>query len=87
MTREQLNAEFQKALAEKEALSAVVDPLRVRRDAVVARMQPLEQEAREIAEQIKGHLPRLAEVDQRLSRLARALGHPRVGGVPNSFRR
>lgn len=70
----ELWAQFEKLQAEKAKLDAVVAPLRDKRDAVVAEMAPLEAKARELAKEIKQHLPRLGELDQQLAALARAMG-------------
>lgn len=87
MTKEELQAELQKAIADKRELSAIVDPLREARDAVVRRIAPLEAEAAQYAEKIKAHMPAMALIDQRMSALAKQLGHPRVGGLPELFGR
>lgn len=87
MSRELAQAAFDKALREKEALNAIVSPLREARDKVIADMHPLEVRASELAERIKSHMPAMAEIDKRLAAAARELGHPSVGGVPQAFGR
>lgn len=87
MTRDEAKAVLEQASAEKARLNALVDPLRAERDAIVAQMHPLQAKADEIAEKIKRHMPRMAEIDASLSAAAKALGHPRVGGLPELFRR
>jgi uncharacterized coiled-coil DUF342 family protein len=69
-----LHAAYEKLQAEKARLDKVVGPLRAKRDAVVAKMQPLEAEARELAEKIKEHQPALAAVNEQLGALAKAMG-------------
>jgi cell division protein FtsB len=66
--------QYEALLARKAELEAPVAELRAKRDAVVARMQPLEDEARELAAAVKPHLPALAEVDRQVAALARAMG-------------
>lgn len=85
MSREELQAALVATNAAKQKLSAVVDPLRAERDATVAEMHPLQVKANDLAERIKGHMPAMAEIDQRLSAIAKALGHARVGGLPKPF--
>lgn len=85
MSREQLQAALVDANAAKQKMNAVVDPLRAERDATIAAMHPLQVKANELAERIKGHMPAMAEIDQRLSAIAAALGHARVGGLPKPF--
>lgn len=87
MTRQELQAELEKARMEKVAMNAIVDPLRAERDALIAQMQPLESRAAGLADKINGYMPRMAEIDRRMSALARQLGHPRVGGLPEPFGR
>jgi chromosome segregation ATPase len=87
MSLADLQKQLVAAAAEKRELEAIVGPLRDKRDAVIAKMVPLEKEAAEIAEQIKAHMPRMSEIDKRLSQLSRQLGHARVGGAPRPFRR
>ena len=87
MSREQLQAALLETNAAKQKMNAVVDPLRAERDAAIAQMHPLQVKANDLAERIKGHMPAMAEIDQRLSAIAKALGHPRVGGLPKPFGR
>ena len=82
MNQESLKAELAALTRQKAAMSALVDPLRAERDAVVAQIAPLEAKAAQIADKIKVHLPRMAQIDQRMSEIAKKLGHPRVGGLP-----
>lgn len=66
---------FEELKAEKARLEAPVNDARARRDAVVAKMQPLEAEAKKIfEEEIKPHLEPLGELDRQIAALARALG-------------
>ena len=87
MSREELQKALVVTNAAKAELSAVVDPLRAERDATIAQMHPLQVKANDLAEKIKGHMPAMAEIDQRLSAIAKALGHARVGGLPKLFGR
>lgn len=87
MDQAQARAELDAAQREKEAMNAIVDPLRAERDALIAQIHPLEAKAEEVAAKIRGHMPRMAQIDRRLSAAAKALGHPRVGGLPELFRR
>ena len=87
MSRDELVAALMATNAAKQKLSAVVDPLRAERDATIAAMHPLQTKANDLAEKIKGHMPAMAEIDQRLSAIAKALGHARVGGLPTPFAR
>lgn len=81
-----LKAELEALIRQKAQMNAIVDPLRAERDAVVAQIAPLEAQAAQIADKIKSHMPRMAEIDQRMSAVAKQLGHPRVGGLPERFR-
>ena len=87
MSKEELQAALQKAVSEKKALSLIVDPLREERDSIMREIAPLEEKAAAVAEKIKAHMPAMAEIDQRMSSIAKQLGHPRVGGVPRAFGR
>lgn len=67
-------AQFQELRAQKAKLEETVNPLREARDAVVAQMAPLEARARELANQLKQHMPALGELDRQISALAKAMG-------------
>lgn len=70
----ELHEQLTKLNAEKAELEKVVNPLREKRDALVASMAPLEKQARDLADEIKKYKPRLAELDTQISALARAMG-------------
>jgi uncharacterized coiled-coil DUF342 family protein len=71
----EIQAAFDKLGGEREKLVAKAAPLRKRRDALVAKIQPLEAELRDLNQQIaKVERPRLAEIDNQRAALARAMG-------------
>jgi uncharacterized coiled-coil DUF342 family protein len=75
----ELSDQFDFLREEKTKLEAVVNPLRERRDELQAKMQPLVEEDRDLIAQIKEHMPRMAEIDNQIGALARAMG-ARVAG-------
>lgn len=72
---------FDKLMAEKVALVAKAKPFRDRYDELRKQMEPIEKEMRE---QIKGfraiEQPRMAEIDQQLSAIAKATGGKSLNG-------
>jgi len=71
----ELRALFDKLEAEKAAIRAESAPLRAARDKLLAKIQPLEAQERELIKQIHAiERPRLAEIDNQLGGLAKAMG-------------
>jgi uncharacterized coiled-coil DUF342 family protein len=61
--------------AEREQINAQSRPLRTERDQVTAQIAPLETRHRELTQQIRAiELPRLADLDNRIAALHRAMG-------------
>ena len=70
-----LHKAFNELMAEKAALRAKSEPLRKKRDDVLAKMRPLEAQAAKIAEEYLAiERPRLSEIDAQLAAIARACG-------------
>ncbi len=70
-----IHAEFNKLMAEKDALRAKSAPLHDKRAKLREKMVPLEAQDRELIEQIRAiERPRMAEIDEELSRMAMATG-------------
>lgn len=71
----ELRALFNKLEAEKATIRARSAPLRAQRDKLLAKIQPLEVEERDLIKQINEiERPRLAEIDNQLGGLAKAMG-------------
>lgn len=71
----ELRALFNKLEAEKAEIRAQSAPLRAARDKLLAKIQPLEAQERELIKQINEiERPRLAEIDNQLGGLAKAMG-------------
>lgn len=71
----ELDSASRKLEGEKAKLLAKTADLRKKRDALVAKIQPTENEIRELNEKIeKIERPRLGEIDNQLGGLARAMG-------------
>lgn len=71
----ELEAVKTKLEAEKAELVKKVAPLRQKREELNAKVQPLEAELRGVNQQIKAlEHPRLAELDNQLSGIAKAMG-------------
>lgn len=71
----ELNAQLLKLEKERDQIRAKVAPKRARRDALVAKIHPLEKQLRAIDEDIKAlERPRLAELDNQIAALLRAMG-------------
>lgn len=71
----------EKLLAEKATITDQSGPLREERDALIAKMAPMEARARELAQQIAEiERPRLAEIDNQVSKLSIALGGKKFSG-------
>lgn len=72
--------EFEQLLKEKEELNKLIEPFRSRRDALAAQIAPIQQEMRELAVHIHSlQLPRMQQIDMRLSELTRMMGGRRIG--------
>lgn len=70
-----LNKTFESLQKEREEILAKSAPLRKDRDAIMTKIQPFEDQARAIALKIKEiESPRLAEIDNQISAIARATG-------------
>lgn len=70
---------FNKLRAEREAIAAKSAPLRAKRDDIVAQMQPLLDQAKALQAEIEAiERPKLYELDQTISGLARVLGGKRL---------
>lgn len=74
----ELRAIFDKVRAEKAELDKVVNALREKRDAVLAKCVPFEQEAKELALEIRKHIPAMTALDEQISALARLFGGKRM---------
>jgi uncharacterized coiled-coil DUF342 family protein len=71
----EIKKEFDKLMAEKEKIVAKAKPLRDEYDKVRKKMGTFQDQTRELAAKIhEVERPRLAEIDERLSALARATG-------------
>jgi len=71
----EIKKEFDKLMAEKEKIVAKAKPLRDEYDKVRKKMGMFQDQTRELAAKIhEVERPRLAEIDERLSALARATG-------------
>ena len=71
----ELRALFNKLEAEKAEIRARSAPMRAQRDKLLAKIQPLEAEDLELIKQmIEIERPRLAEIDNQLGGLAKAMG-------------
>lgn len=67
--------EFKSLQAEREELRKLSEPFRARRDAIAQEIAPLQEEMADLAHHIHAiELPRLAQIDQRLSELAKLMG-------------
>jgi uncharacterized coiled-coil DUF342 family protein len=75
LTEENFRARFQDATRERDRIAALVAPLRNQRDAVVKQMQPLEDKARELHEQIRKIEKdnNLFELTQEIAMISRAI--------------
>lgn len=85
-SRDLLQRHFEALQADITAIVAKSAPLREKRDALVAEMQPLEVEARELTQQLNAlERPQLAVLKMELATIARALGGKRMSdGAPTS---
>ena len=71
----ELRALFNQLEAEKAAIQAESAPLRAARDEIRAKLEPLEAQERDLIKQIHAiERPRLAEIDNQLGGLAKAMG-------------
>lgn len=71
----ELHGLFNKLAEERAAILAQSEPLRLERERVCAELAPLEQRARELADNIRSiEMPRLAEIDRQMGALGRATG-------------
>lgn len=78
----EIEAAFNKLMAEKEAVRAQSAPLHAKRAEILAQIAPLEAQERAIIAQIKAiERPRLAEIDEKLSAMARATGGKTLSGA------
>lgn len=73
-----------KLQAERGTLTAVSEPLREKRDAIIQKMRPLEKQVRDLDAQIRAvEQPRLADLDNQISGLAKILGGKRMSDAAN----
>lgn len=71
--------QFDELLEQKRRLEGELNPLRERRDALAAQIAPVQEEMRKLAAQMQEqYIPRMVEIDRRLSALARLLGGRRM---------
>jgi len=72
---------FEKLMAEKQELVAKAKPFRDEYNALHAQAEPLEVKMREAAKQFRAiEQPRMAEIDQQLSAIARSTGGKSLNG-------
>ena len=76
----EIHAAFKKLQAEKDAIRAKSAPLRAKRDELLAKMAPFIEQERELIQQYKAIEEPLAEIDSRLSVMARAAGGKSLSG-------
>jgi peptidoglycan hydrolase CwlO-like protein len=80
----ELHASYKKLEAEKAKLQAKSAALRKERDALVAKIQPTENRIRELNQKIhKIERPRMAELDNQLGGLAKAMGGRSLSSGPS----
>lgn len=71
----ELRKQFDALQAERAPLAAQVAALREKRDALARKLEPMEAELRAMAKEIAAiERPRLAELDNQIGALARAMG-------------
>lgn len=78
----ELRALFDKLDTEKAEIREQSAPLRAQRDKLRAKIEPLEVQERELIRQIHAiERPRLAEIDNQLGGLAKAMGGKKLSDV------
>ncbi len=83
-SKEDMRARFWELTTAKEALVEKVAPIRARHDEIRRAMEPIQAELNEVKKElIAAERPMLAEIDNEMTALARALGN-RVGTRPES---
>lgn len=75
-----LKIQFDHLCEQKAELEKITDPLRERIDELEQKMHPYVVEQRQLADQLKEHLPRMAELDNQIGALARGMGARSIGG-------
>lgn len=74
----ELRLMFDALRAQKEKLLVETAPIREKRELLLASIQPVEDEIRALGNELKTYNPRLAELDNQISALARAMGGRRM---------
>lgn len=81
----ELEALVDKLKAEKDDLFKKTSDLRQSRETLLKQIQPLEVKLRDVDSKIKAiERPRMAEIDQQLGMLAKAMGGKSVGAGPST---